>query len=548
MMHLVRRVFMALIFPLRVLVTSPTRLFSTGQRMFGVSLPARVAVLIGFFLLICVVISAIAFFCWPEHSFFAPFRQLWYLTTVLTLVIVIPVVVYHVLRLWLEGEVSPFEDIKRAWVEGIAELERQGLDISEIPLFLILGSDGEQREKALFDAAGLSLNLREFPQGPRPLHWYANPDGIYVVCTDAGCLSRLAHVAKHASDDRHPVFAEPTSGPSGGAGIRGTIVAGSEPPQTPAGESSPSEPIEPSATGYGDIRGTMELGGASAISRGESDSVSQGAAGLKPVVLLPAERNLQERRLEYVCRLIRHARRPVCPVNGVLTLLPFGMISRGPREGIELQKALQSDLGTAHRSLNVRCPVTAAVIGMEEESGFQELVRRVGRDRAARQRFGKGFSLSNPPIPERVEALAMHACGSFEAFVYALFREKGSLSKPGNTRLYALLCKIRRNVQTRLGNILVAGFGADLEQEPDAGPFFFGGCYFAAVGETDDRQAFVRGILDKMPDEQAELEWTESALVEDRRYRRIAHLVIGLDLLLFGALGWMVVSKAILSG
>ncbi len=138
---------------------------------------------------------------------------------------------------------------------------------------------------------------------------------------------------------------------------------------------------------------------------------------------------------------------------------------------------------------------------MEEESGFQELVRRVGRDRAARQRFGKGFSLSNPPIPERVEALSAHACGSFEAFVYALFREKGSLSKPGNTRLYSLLCKIRRNVQTRLGNILVAGYAAESEQEADAEPFFFGGCYFAAVGDTEDRQAFVRGILDKMPDE-----------------------------------------------
>lgn len=540
MFHYVRRFFQVLLFPLRALAESPSRLFSTGHRMFGVSLPARVAVLVGFFLFICVVISAIAFYNWPEASFFAPFRQLWYLTTVLTLVIVIPFVVYHVLRLWLEGDVSPFEDIKRAWLEGIGELERQGLDISEIPLFLILGSDGEQREKALFDAAGMSLNVREFPQGPRPLHWYANPDGIYLVCTDAGCLSRFAHLAKEVADDAQAGFIAPTPGPSGGAAIRGTIITGSEDDQASAGGALPSESVEPSATGHGDIRGTMELGGGSVIARGEPEFVAEGSARKKPVVLPPTEGNVQERRLEYVCQLMRHARRPVCPVNGVLTLLPFGLIARGPREGVELQKALQRDLNTARHSLKVRCPVTAAVIGMEEESGFQELVRRVGRDRAARQRFGKGFSLSNPPIPERVEALAAHACGSFEAFVYALFREKGSLSKPGNTRLYSLLCKIRRNVQTRLGNILVVGFAADLEQEPDAEPFFFGGCYFAAVGETEDRQAFVRGILDKMPDEEAELEWTQSALVEDRRYQRLAHLVIGLDVLLFGALGWMV--------
>ena len=544
MFHYVRRFFQVLLFPVRTLVTQPWRLFSSGHRMFGVSLPARVAVLIGFFLFICVVIAAISFIYWPDKSFFAPFRQPWYLTTVLALVIVIPFVVYHVLRLWLEGDVSPFEDIKRAWAEGIGELERQGLDISEIPLFLILGSDGEQREKALFDAAGMSLNVREFPQGPRPLHWYANPDGIYVVCTDAGCLSRLGHIAKQVADSGPAGFVTPTPGPSGGAGIRGTIIAGSEGDQPATGMAM--EP-EPSATGYSDIRGTMELGGGSVIAGGESDSVSEGPGRQKPVVLPPAEGNVQERRLEYVCQLIRHARRPVCPVNGVLTLLPFGLIARGPREGVEIQKALQRDLNTARHSLKVRCPVTAAVIGMEEESGFQELVRRVGRDRAARQRFGKGFSLSNPPIPERVEALAAHACGSFEAFVYALFREKGSLSKPRNTLLYSLLCKIRRNVQTRLGNILVAGFATDYEQEPDAEPFFFGGCYFSAVGDTEDRQAFVRGVFDKMPDEEAELEWTQSALVEDRRYQRLAHLVIGLDVLLLGGLAWMVY-KVIIRG
>jgi ImcF (intracellular multiplication and macrophage-killing)-related protein len=543
MIHYVRRFFQVLFFPLRALVQSPGRMFSTGARMFGVSLPARVAVLVGFFLFICVVISAIAFCYWRDASFFAPFRQPWYLTTVLTLVIVIPFVVYHVLRLWLEGDVSPFEDIKRAWVEGIGELERQGLDIAEIPLFLILGSDGEQREKALFEAAGMSLNVREFPQGPRPLHWYANPDGIYLVCTDAGCLSRLAHVGKEAADDAQGGFIPPTPGPSGGAGIRGTIIAGSEGDQPGAGMAFSPEPVEPSAAGHGDIRGTMELGGGSVIARGEPDSVTEGPGQKKPVVLPPADGNIQDRRLEYVCQLLRHARRPVCPVNGVLTLLPFGLIARGPREGVELQKALQRDVNTARHSLKIRCPVTAAVIGMEEEPGFQELVRRVGRDRAARQRFGKGFSLSNPPIPERVEALALHACGSFEAFVYALFREKGSLSKPGNTRLYSLLCKIRRHVQTRLGNILVVGFAADSEQDPGAEPFFFGGCYFAAVGETEDRQAFVRGIFDKMPDEEAELEWTQSALVEDRRYQRLAHLVIGLDVLLVAALGWMVVYK-----
>ena len=59
----------------------------------------------------------------------------------------------------------------------------------------------------------------------------------------------------------------------------------------------------------------------------------------------------------------------------------------------------------------LRCSVTALVTGIEEESGFRELVRRVGRDKARDSRFGKGFSEDNEPLGERLEALAIHACG-----------------------------------------------------------------------------------------------------------------------------------------
>ena len=164
-----------------------------------------------------------------------------------------------------------------------------------------------------------------------------------------------------------------------------------------------------------------------------------------------------------------------------------------------MQRALQKDLATVLDKLKVRCPVTAMVVGLEEESGFRELVRRVGRARAVGQRFGKGFSIGNPPLPERLEALAAHACGAFEDWVYTLFREKDALSKPGNTKLFGLLCKIRRNVQSRLANILVAGFAAGEAAGRPAENFLFSGCYFAATGDTEDRQAFVQGVFDKLP-------------------------------------------------
>ncbi len=171
-----------------------------------------------------------------------------------------------------------------------------------------------------------------------------------------------------------------------------------------------------------DIRGTMVL----SHSGPDVGSIDVPNVPEKRVTKLPQhDAGDLERRLEYVCRLVRRIRQPLCPINGIVTLLPFNLIHRSVPEAIELQRAVQRDLATLQKRLMVRCPVTALVIGLEEEGGFQELVRRVGRDRALNQRFGKGFLLANPPIDERLEAVCAHACGAFEEWVYALFREQG---------------------------------------------------------------------------------------------------------------------------
>ncbi len=540
-MGLLSRIIYTLTAPLRMLLSSPGRLFSPLQRLAGLSLPARVAILTAIFLVILVVTAFVAFLSTQGRAGVSYWLTWTRVPLIVLLVVAIPVVVYKALKLWLEGDVSPFPDIDRAWKAGLAELQQQGLDLSEVPLFLILGSAGPNQEKAVFDAARLDLNIREIPQGPAALHWYANPDGIYLVCTDTSCLSKLSHLAATVAEEEAsragPVSPQPVQGTG-----RGTIIAG--------GENFLSEAVPPAGPpsgapsgGPAEIRGTMIVGGEAAMSGGFGAAEVASSAERRVVKLDQRDVTEQARRLEYLCRLIRRTRQPLCPINALLTLLPFGLIQRSAPEGIEVQRALRKDLDTILRVLMLRCPATAMVVGMEEESGFRELVRRVGHDRAAGQRFGKGFSVSNPPIPERMEALAAHACGSFEDWVYTLFREKGSLSKPGNAKLYALLCKIRRRVQSRLANILATGYGGEGDSDWQAEACFFGGCYFAATGETADRQAFVKGVFDKLPEQQAELQWTEDAYREDQRYQQFAQLGLGLDTLLLLAMaviigGW----------
>jgi hypothetical protein len=224
-------------------------------------------------------------------------------------------------------------------------------------------------------------------------------------------------------------------------------------------------------------------------------------------------------------------------------MLPFDVIEAGGEQGQEVQRAAQTDLGVALEELGVRCPVVALVVGMETEPGFSELVHRVGTERAIGQRFGKGFHVWTPPEPEQLEALTAHACGAFEDWVYTLFKERGSLSRPGNTKLYAMLCKIRRNLHGRLTNIITTGFGQDSEKNPGADSLLFSGCYFAATGESDDQQAFVKGVFDKLVDEQEELEWSRAALARHRRYQRMSYVGITLDVFLALALGAMIVYK-----
>jgi hypothetical protein len=266
-------------------------------------------------------------------------------------------------------------------------------------------------------------------------------------------------------------------------------------------EESPAEPMY-------DPRGTLNPGDARATLRpGEGGQIAEG----QRIGLSETEQSEEHDRLEYLCHLIRRERHPICPVNGMLALLPYEIISKGKLEAVKVQRALSEDTATIRNVLRLRFPTVAMVVGMEEEPGFGELVRRVGRSAAERRRIGHGFDVWTPPIPERLEALCAHSCAAFEDWTYHLFGEKDSLSRPGNTQLFLLLCKVRRNLKDRLTDIIVEGFKYDPERNSTNGALLFTGCYFAATGEQSDRQA----------------------LIQEQRNARIGRIIWIVDLILF---------------
>ncbi|MGE0755679.1 MAG: type VI secretion protein IcmF/TssM N-terminal domain-containing protein [Pirellulaceae bacterium] len=541
-MNVLGQLFRVITTPVRWLLAVPMWVISSPRRMLGLSLPGRAAVLVFFVLLIC-TLAAIGVIYNAQGRGAASIGH--YLMTptfgmVVVLVFVIPVVVYYWLRLWLEGDTARFPDIDAAWREGLAALQANGIDIASMPIFLVVGAPDDRLAKSLFRGTGFEWIVKETPMGVHPLRWYANDRAIYLTCLATGRLGKLHQLGRGAEGARQAAPADLRSTMQPAANLRGTMVAGgggAVRDTSRAMDFGADAPAEPESNA---LRGTLVPGAAAGGGRsGGNAPVSAGGSS----VLSRHDADLESERLHYLCELLHRSRRPVCPMNGVLVLLPFEVI-QNVMVAKDIPAAIRSDLETIRESTQLLCPVTALVTGMEQESGFGELVRRVGMSKAKANRFGKGFDVWNAPTAESIDAFSSHACGAFEDWVYNLFRDRDGLNKPGNARLYMLLCKIRSELRARLRNILLHGFSVDPSaKETDDRPFLFNGCYFAATGDTEDRQAFVRNVFEKMLDMEEELEWTPEAWRQDDRYHALSQFGMAIDFGLVVALIGMVVFR-----
>src|SRR5262249_35377134 len=88
-------------------------------------------------------------------------------------------------------ETTEFQDIDDAWSDAVKALDQAGIQVSDLPLFLVFGQPAGG-EKTFFEAAQLSLTVSHEPSGDRPLHVYANRDAIFVTCAGASLSGRQA--------------------------------------------------------------------------------------------------------------------------------------------------------------------------------------------------------------------------------------------------------------------------------------------------------------------------------------------------------------------
>ncbi len=567
-------------------------------RLIPVTTPGCATFLTVVFLLSTVITVWIVFWLDPNNIPWRHSYSWWRILGILALVIAIPFVVYKTINIWLEGAPIAYPDVDQAWRAGMQALAANELSIDSVPIFLMIGSSGEAQEKAIMNASGLRLSVEGVPQGPAPIHWYANSEAIYLFCTDSSWTSALASLREELSLEtaasglsiETPMImqssfemaqaiarAEPPPPPPepqhfsnqnssenqnspANLNIRGTLELNEF--VNPTQAKSPSAVSnQPPSSGPGTFRGTLMLGDSamqmpnspastqssaspsaayssrmpqqSPVNR-QSSQTSVSALSLtgevntlstkKPILVSHQYSTACLQELQYIGHLVRLARQPLCAINGVLSLIQFESIHSSQTELEELQKAIRGDLETIRYAFQLKVPVSALVVGLEKERGFRELISRVGRERAMSQRFGRRFDIQAIPARDQMVALATHLCGVFEDWAYTLFREEHALTRPGNTRLYELLSKVRCGWKGRLGEILSGGFGCDTTKREEGASALFSGCYFAATGDTLDRQAFVKGVIEKMGEEQELIEWTQEALGANKRQNIAANL------------------------
>lgn len=427
------------------------------------------------------------------------------------------------LGLWLwrllqpEAELVEFPDIEQAWREGVQALHQAGLELTEVPLFLVSGTPSGG-EESFFAAAQLQLKVKMAPSRlEAPIRLYGSREGIFVTCAGASLLGRQCALLQGGTEGGRAGFGED---------------AEDDPYKTmvPKGRLKEVQDIFRRAKEQGRDPGQLtdaerdEIRQIMAAEKAESASRTTGP---RPNILKDAqEADLLKARLRYLCQLIVRDRAPYCPFNGMLLLVPFAATATD-EDAAHAGAVLQQELATVRSIMQVNCPVFLLLTDMEQCPGFKEFVERFPLEQRKR-RLGQRL----PLVPDLANGESLGAlldrgagwvCNSlFPTYMYRFFRleqspsgEDASAAVRSNVRLYQLMVAMRERRQ-RLSRILTRSFTGE-----QSGPTLFGGCYVAGTGRDVTReQAFIAGVLHRLIENQNAVSWTPQALQEEARYER----------------------------
>lgn len=486
------------------------------QAVASLSLAARIGLLVGIFQVVVVLLAIVVLLVGDEQVFEA-WWQPGKLAMLAVLLVLTPLLVYQAARLWLERDASRWPDILEAWQAGTGELRRQGISLSDVPLFLMVGASSDDQEKRLLDDLPCQLSVRASPAGAAALHVYGGPDAAFI------CLATSSHASDLARrglgrGGASPALPARDAQPAATEDIRGTmaVIPPVEASASSADATISPAPAAPASSMPADINATIQI---DSVTAAVASAVA--AAARRSPVVSAADREVMAQRLRYVCDLVRRERGNLAPFNGLLAVVPAGVLLADGSNGQALGRALADDLAGVRDGMGLRAPVTVLVSGFEDDQGFAELIRRVPI--AERQsRLGQRFPIGVAPSYEQLGTLASRACGMAEDLVLGrILRSRTVLEETNNRQLVGLAARLRSEFSGRLAALMRRAFATPEGESTETTPLV-SGCYLAAAGATPETRGFVRGVLEKLLDAQGDLEWTQAAEHSDRAAGRTA--------------------------
>ena len=445
---------------------------------------------------------------------------------------IIRVVLYLMELLGIEDE-SEFPDIEADWNEILEALERERLPIDNIPLFLVNGFTPQQEQSAFEAASSIEWRVIAPPlaQKSTVLRVYANHDAIYLCCTGIGATNlqhgklSVSPLAGGGAGMPPAATGQGVTGTQNAGGLQGVLdrarsatgtnpAVGQAATAVSATESAPSTPPR----GIGSFFGTIAPGGLARAMKtcsalNQSDAKGYGKKRLAQLSEL--ESMVGVRRIGFVCHLIAQARRPYCPINGMLQAVPFSWAD-GVDYAKQLVAAIRDDVVTVHERLQLQFPLVVVVTELDDVAGMREFILRAERLQPGLRlsRAGSSFAPGADVNDRNADWVIDRGMQWFRGWVYSAFSFE--LDNRDNQKLFNMLCAInqRRNA---LVTLLRDGLYKVVNPLPR-----LQGCYFCATGAASTEQGFIRGVLDKLPESQGEVAWTPQLRRSQQRSSSLA--------------------------
>lgn len=437
----------------------------------------------------------------------------------IVLIIGVAIATYLTIRAWLADDAED-RSLGNAWVRGLRELRYHGLPIEALPIHLILGAGSHEDEERLIRASGEYRFV--LPTGAGGLTFCANANRVCLSAGDIG-LTALARNAltdriRNWSPDQEPHrteqfclssddFEEPVADP-----LSQTLEAvGWEHDY----EDSDDELIRDGWHTTGSNCAVMAPVATRTTSKPLALIRNPLEAETTPLWSF-AEASAAGQKLWQLANRIRATRRPLCPINRTIIVVPVAVLLGQPERIPELQLAIRRDLEILQQTLEINAPVTVLITGLESHPGFVEFMRRVGPQVLQRQTLGQAVDIGSSATRAQMEALAVNACGQVEDCLYAMLQKEATLSSPGNTVLYRLVCDLRTGIRQALSELLIGAFATEGTGQHIAG------CYFCASGDQPQQRGFVEAVWQLQDRGQEELDWFPQALQRESFHRGLS--------------------------